>query len=103
MPEFRTAPEALADASRAVAADGRLAEQVAGALRASLADVGHALPGSRTAGEAAGLSEDLVARARTVAAELATVAAALAIAAREYAATDASVAVELGRRARWSA
>lgn len=103
MPEFRTAPEALADASRAVIADGRLTGQVASELGSSLHGIGHALPGSGTAQEAERLATALAAAAGRLAAELAALGAALALAAREYVAVEESVSGEFGRAGRWSA
>jgi hypothetical protein len=103
MPEFRTAPEALADAARAVTADGRLADEVAGALRASLREVADALPGSRTAREAERLADILPPQARVLAAELTALGAALAVAAGEYVAADETAAGDFRRTGPWSA
>jgi hypothetical protein len=103
MPEFRTAPEALATAARAVAADGRLTEQVAGALRSSAREVGNALPGSHTAGEVEGLAGTLAAEARALAAELAAIGAALAVAARDYVAAEEAATGDCRRAGSWSA
>ena len=103
MPEFRTAPEALVDASRVVIADGRLTGQVAATLRSSLHGIGDALPGSGTAHEADRLGADLAGAVGSLALELAALGAALAVAAREYAATDESVSGEFGRAGWWPA
>jgi hypothetical protein len=102
MPEFRTIPEALADAARAVTADGRLVDQVAGALGSSLHEIGDALPGSGTAHETERLGDALAAAARSLAAELASIGAALALAAQEYVAVDESVTGNLRSAGRWS-
>jgi hypothetical protein len=103
MPEFRTAPEALADAARAVAAEGRRVEQTAGPVRSCVLAVGDALPGSRAADEADRLAGTLAAETAAVATELAALAAALAAAARDYVTAESAAAGDFGRAGRWSA
>jgi hypothetical protein len=103
MPEFRTAPEALAEAAREVAADGRLVQQAAGSLRTSVRGVADALPGSGTATEVERLAGALAADAAALAAELAAIGAALAVAARDYVAVEAAATGEFRRAGRWSA
>lgn len=103
MPEFRTAPQALTDAARAVTADGRRTEQVAGALRSSVRAVGQALPGSGTAGEAERLAGTLAAETAALAAELAAIGRALAIAARDYVDAEVAVTGEFRRAGGWPA
>lgn len=103
MPEFRTAPEALAAAAREVAADGRLVERAAGSLGSSVRAVADALPGSRTAGEADRLAAVLAADAAALAAELAAIGAALAVAARDYRTADETVTGDFRAAGRWPA
>src|SRR5215212_6331966 len=102
MPEFRTAPEALTDAARAVEADARAAQDAAAVLGSSLRAVAAALPTSRTAGEADRLAAALPAAAHALTTELATIAGALAVAARDYVAADEAAAGDFRRSGRWS-
>lgn len=103
MPEFRTAPEALTDAARAVGADARAAEVAAAVLGSSWRVVATALPTSRTAAEADRLAAALPAAAHALTTELATIAGALAVAARDYVAAEEAVAGDVRRPGRWSA
>jgi hypothetical protein len=100
MPELYVEPHVLADAGRALAAEGSVLADVADALSPALGVVATALPGSRTAEVAGQAAAALTAAVRVAAAELDQLARAVATAARDYRVVEQTTAAGIERDGR---